>query len=120
MQTVLLWVIRLVAVGALVPSFFVMWYLAGSDDTPRNPVAPFLGLGVMVAAIWTAASSFQTLVVDPSRAVAIFALPPVLFLVAWPFAGNESEGGRPPLLEYVRDSLWMCGPLLIGALYLAM
>lgn len=42
------WLARLAAIATLIPAFFVFWYLSGSDDTPRNYVAPLLGLGVMI------------------------------------------------------------------------
>lgn len=118
METLLLWATRLVALATLLPAFFLMWGLAGGDGIPRNPVAPILGLGVMVASVWAAASTFGTLLHDPTRALAIFALPVGLFLMAWPFTGNEGME-RPGLIEYGRDAIWLGGPLLFGALYLA-
>lgn len=114
-ETLLLWVVRLVALATLLPAFFVTWYLAGSDDTPRNVVAPFVGLGVLVAAGWSAVTAFRALPEDPVRALWIFALPPALYVVGWPFAGNESMG-RPRMLEYVPSAVWLSGPMLFGPL----
>ena len=114
-ETLLLWVIRLVALATLLPAFFITWYLAGSDDTPRNVVAPFIGLGVLIAAGWSAVTAFRVLPEDPVRALWIFVLAPALYLVGWPFAGNESMG-RPRWLEYVSSTVWLSGPMLFGAL----
>lgn len=118
MDTVLLWVVRLVAVATLLPAFFATWGLAGADGTPRNVVAPFLGLAVLASSAWAVVTAFGTLPDTVSRALAIFALAPAAYLVAWPFSGNESTG-REPLLGYLRDAIWLSGPLLSGALYAA-
>jgi hypothetical protein len=114
-ETLLLWVIRLVVLATLLPAFFITWYLAGSDDTPRNVVAPFIGLGVLVTAGWSAVIAFRALPEDAVQALWIFALGPALYLVGWPFAGNESMG-RPRLLEYVPSAVWLSGPMFFGAL----
>ncbi len=118
MDIVLLWVVRVVAVATLLPAFFITWGLAGADGIPRNVVAPFLGLAVLVASAWAAVTAFGTLPDDVSRALSIFALAPAIYLVAWPFAGTQSTG-REPLVRYLRDVVWVGGPLLSGALYAA-
>jgi hypothetical protein len=118
MDTVLVWIVRAVAVATLLPAFFIMWYLTGSDDTPRNPVAPLLGLAVFAASVWATVTAFRTLDDDVSRALAIFAVAPAAYLLAWPFSGNEAIG-RLSLAEYARDGIWLAGPLLLGALYAA-
>lgn len=118
MDIVLLWIVRLLAVATLLPAFFIMWGLAGADDIPRNVVAPFLGLTVFATSAWAAVTAFGALPEDVSRALAVFALAPAVYLVAWPFSGTESTG-REPLLEYLRDVVWVAGPLLSGALYAA-
>lgn len=117
-DVVLLWLVRVLAVAILLPAFFIAWGLAGADDIPRNVVAPFLGFGVLVASAWAAVIAFGTLPDDVPRALSIFALPPAFYLVAWPFAGTQSTG-REPLVQYLRDVVWVGGPLLSGALYAA-
>jgi hypothetical protein len=118
METLLLWLVRLTAVATLLPGFFVLWYMAGSDDTPQTVVAPFLVLGVMAGAIWGVVAAFSRLPGEPVEALAIFTLTPGLFLVGRPFSGPEATG-RPGFLEYVTQAPWLAGPLLAGALYLA-
>lgn len=118
-DTLLLWATRLAAIATLLPAFFVLWGLSGGDGTPRNPVAPLLGLGVMITSVWAVASSFGTLLDDPTRALAVFALPVGLYVVAWPFTGNGGMD-RPGLVEHGRDAIWLSGPLLLGAAYVAL
>ncbi len=96
MDTVFLWVVRVLAIATLLPAFFITWGLAGADDIPRNVVAPFLGLAVLVTSAWTAVTAFGTLSDDVPRALSIFALAPAF---------------------YLRDVVWVAGPLLSGALY---
>lgn len=118
MDIVLLWVVRVLAVATLLPAFFIAWGLAGADDIPRNVVAPFLGFGVLVASAWAAVIAFGTLPDDVPNALSIFALAPAFYLMAWPFAGTRATG-REPLVRYLRDVVWVAGPLLSLALFAA-
>lgn len=90
------WIVRVLVVATLFPAFFIMWGLAGADDVPRNVVAPFLGLAKFVSSAWAAVTAFGALPEDVTRALAIFALAPAIYLVAWPFSGTESTGREPP------------------------
>lgn len=117
MGTVLLWLTRLAAVGVVLPAFFMMWYLAGADDTPRSVIAPFFGLGVLASAIWGVVKAFQ-LPTDPYEALLVFALPLVLSLVVWPVSGSEAMG-REPILRYVKELFWLAPALVAGCLYVA-
>jgi hypothetical protein len=118
METVVLWLIRAIAIASLLPAFFVLWYMAGADDTPRNVVAPLMGLGVMAAAIWGVVAAFRLLPDDPSKAISIFALAPVLFLIGFPFGGTKATG-RTPAKE-LSGVFWLSGPFLLSAAYQAM
>jgi hypothetical protein len=108
--------VRIVAVASLLPAFFVTWYLSGSDGTATNPVAPLLGIGVMITAVWSAVTAFRTLDADPAGALLIFAGPPALMLLARPFSGNDAVE-REPFGTYVFQVLFLCGPLLLGVVY---
>jgi hypothetical protein len=118
METLLSWLIRLTAIGTLLPAFFMLWYLAGSDDQPRNLVAPVLGLAVMVFAVWSVVASFRSLPEEPARFLLIAVLPLVLTLLAWPFSGSKATG-RQTLAEYVPATGWLAGPPLLTLVYLA-
>lgn len=117
-ENVFLWLVRLAAIATLIPSFFVLWYLAGADDKPRNVVAPILGFAVMITAVWTMISSFRTLDDDPLRALWISVLLPTLCLLAWPFSGTRAVG-RDSFADYVPAALWLAGPLFLTLIYLA-
>jgi len=117
-ENVVLWLIRLVGIATLIPSFFVLWYLAGADDQPRNVAAPILGFAVMITAVWTMISSFRTLDDDPLRVLWISTLPPILCLLAWPSSGTRAVG-RDSFAGYVPAALWLAGPPLLTLVYLA-
>ena len=53
MQTALEVMALIAAIAVLLPAFFVTWWLAGSDDEARNPVAPLLGLAVFGTSLWS-------------------------------------------------------------------
>jgi len=110
-ESAVTWLSRLAAIATLIPAFFVFWYLSGSDDTPRNYVAPLLGLGVMITAVWSVITTFRALPAEPTRALWISALPVAICLLAWPFAGSVATG-RPPLGEYLTGVAWLTGPAL--------
>lgn len=117
METVLLWLTRLSAIGVVLPAFFMTWYLAGSDDIPRSVIAPIFGLGVLASAIWGLVKAFQ-LPADPYGALLVFSLPIVLSLVVWPVSGNRAMG-REPILKYVAGLVWLAPAFVVGALYVA-
>ena len=115
-ESAVTWLSRLAAIATLIPAFFVFWYLSGSDDTPRNYVAPLLGLGVMITAVWSVITTFRALPAEPTRALWISALPVAICLLAWPFAGSVATG-RPPLGEYLTGVAWLTGPALAMLLH---
>jgi hypothetical protein len=91
-QTLLAIAALAAAVVALVPAFFVTWWLAGSDDEPLNWVAPSLGLGVLVGSVAAVVAAAR---IDPEpsgQAVLVMASPAVLLVLAMPFAGNRTLG----------------------------
>lgn len=92
MQTFLALATAIVAAGTLIPALFVTWWLAGSDDEARSPLAPILGLGLLAAAV---VSLVQAVRLDPEpgdRTILVMALPAILLVVAAPFAGNRAQG----------------------------
>lgn len=92
MQTLLAVAALVAAVVALLPAFFVTWWLAGSDDQARSPVAPVLGLGVLVGSV---ASVITAAGLDPDpggQALLVMASPAMLLALAMPFAGNKALG----------------------------
>jgi hypothetical protein len=91
-QTFLALVTAIVAAGTLIPALFVTWWLAGSDDEARNPVAPILGLGLLAAAVVSLVLAVRLDPEPENTTIAVMALPAVLLLVAGPFAGNRARG----------------------------
>jgi hypothetical protein len=97
-QTLLAVAALVAAFVALVPAFFVTWWLAGSDDEPRNLVAPVLGLGVLGGAVAAVVAAAR---IDPEPsglALLVMASPAVLLVLAMPFAGTRALG-RPRFSE---------------------
>jgi hypothetical protein len=114
--TVLLWVTRLAAIATVPPAVLVLVYLGGSDDVARTPLAPIVGLGIVGTAIWGAIASIGQLATDPGRTAAILAVPPVLYLLSWPVAGNRAMG-RPPVREHLAGLVLLVWPCIAAACY---
>lgn len=112
----MVWLVRVVAILSLVPAFFLTWFLSGSDDSPRNRVAPVLGLGVLASTVWLVVTAFQ--LPDSSTPIEVAAaLPLVIGLAAWPFSGSRASG-RPAWREYVPSAMVLAAPLVAAILYL--
>lgn len=92
METFLALATAIVAAGTLIPALFVTWWLAGSDDEARNPLAPILGLGLLAAAVVSLVLAMRLDPEPDNSTIAVMALPAVLLIVAGPFAGNRAHG----------------------------
>ena len=112
MQTALEVLALIAAVAVLLPAFFVTWWLAGSDDEARNPVAPLLGLAVLGTSLWSVGVATRMNVGDNPRSLLVMAAPAALLLLAAPFAGNRAHGRAP-----LKESLSGVGLLSIPALF---
>lgn len=91
-QTLLAVAALVAAIVALVPAFFVTWWLAGSDDEARNLMAPVLGLGVLVGSVAAVVTAARLDPVPSGQALLVMAAPAVLLALAMPFAGNQALG----------------------------
>ena len=112
METALEVAALIAAVAVLVPAFFVTWWLAGSDDEARSPVAPLLGIGIFATSLWSVGVAARMDVSANFRSLLVMAASPVLLLLAGPFAGNRAHGRAP-----LRESLAGVGLLAIPALF---
>jgi hypothetical protein len=100
------------AIAVLVPAFFVTWWLAGSDDEARNPVAPLIGIAVLGTSVWSIVVAARMQVGDSLPSLLVMAAPAVLLLLAAPFAGNRAHGRAP-----LKETLPAVGLLSIPALF---
>jgi hypothetical protein len=91
-QTFLALVTAIAAAGTLIPALFVTWWLAGSDDEARNPVAPILGLGLLAAAVVSLVLAVRLDPEPDDTTIIVMALPAILLVLATPFAGNRARG----------------------------
>ena len=112
MQTALEVLALIAAVAVPLPAFFTTWWLTGSDDEARNPVAPLLGLGILATSVWSIVVAARMDVGDNLRSLFVMPAPAVLLVPAAPFAGNRAHGRAP-----LRESLSAVGVLAIPAVF---